>query len=176
MNSQPRIDPSVRDGSAIDAAILVFCETVERASSVDLMTSEIVRLRCAEYHNCRICGSFRNVQALAQGLDETLVQKIRDHAASDLPERWKVALRLADAVVAAPHEADAQLSADLHEHFSDQQIAEIIFDVMKWSDQKVEVSLATDTPPWEGLSLHTFDEQGRMRSHGPISAEPAIAR
>jgi hypothetical protein len=165
----PRIDPSARVGSGIDAVIRRFCETIERASGVDLMTTEIVRLRCAQYHDCRACSSFRNAAALSSGLDEGLVAKIRDFENSGLPERWKVALRLVDAVIVAPAGADAKLARDLHENFSDAEIAEIIFDVMKWSDQKVDVSLGTDAAPWAGLSVHTFDADGRMVSHGPLS-------
>jgi hypothetical protein len=163
----------VRDGSAMDRAVLEFCETVERASSVDLMTTEVVRLRCANYHNCRACASYRNRDALEDGLDEALVEKISGYEESDLPEHWKAALRLADAVIIAPSEADARLAADLHEHFSDQQIAELIFDVMKWSHQKVDVSLAMDIPPWDGLSVHTFDHSGHMVSHGPLVPQTA---
>jgi hypothetical protein len=169
MTVSPRVDPTVREGSAMDRAILEFCEGVERASSVDLMTTEVVRLRCAQYHNCRACSSYRNRYALTEGLDETLVGKLGRYEESDLPERWKAALRLADSVIVAPNEADARLAADLHEHFSDEQIAELIFDVMKWSDQKVDVSLAMDTPPWNGLSVHSFDADGRMVSHGPLT-------
>jgi hypothetical protein len=156
----------------MDRAILAFCETVERAASVDLMTTEVVRLRCAQYHNCRACSSYRNRYALAEGLDEALVAKISRYEESDLPARWKAALRLADAVIVAPREADAGLAAELHEHFTDEQIAELIFDVMKWSDQKVDVSLAMDTPPWDGLSVHSFDAEGRMVSHGPLTPQP----
>jgi AhpD family alkylhydroperoxidase len=173
MKISPRVDPTVRDASAMDRAILEFCETVERASSVDLMTTEVVRLRCAQYHNCRACASYRNKQALADGLDEALVEKIGRYEESDLPERWKAALRLADAVIVAPGGANAGLAADLHEHFSDEQIAELIFDVMKWSDQKVDVSLAMDIPPRDGLSVHSFDEDGHMVSHGPLMLERA---
>jgi hypothetical protein len=173
MRALPRVDPTARDASALDRAILEFCETVERASSVDMMTTEVVRLRCAQYHNCRACASYRNKYALADGLDEALVEKISRYEASDLPEAWKVALRLADAVIIAPGEANARLAADLHEHFTDEQIAELIFDVMKWSDQKVDVSLAMDTPPWDGLSVHSFDEHGRMVSHGQLAPSPS---
>jgi hypothetical protein len=156
----------------MDRAIREFCEAVERAASVDLMTTEVVRLRCAQYHNCRACSSYRNKYALAEGLDEALVEKIGRYEDSDLPRRWKAALRLADAVIAAPRDADVRLAGELHEHFSDEQIAELIFDVMKWSDQKVDVSLAMDTPPWDGLSVHSFDASGRMVSHGPLTPEP----
>jgi hypothetical protein len=168
MSVSARVDVTVREGTAMDRAVLEFCETVERASSVDLMTTEVVRLRCANYHNCRACASYRNRDALRDGLDEALVEKISRYEESDLPARWKVALRLADAVIIAPGDEDVQLAADLHKHFTDEQIAELIFDVMKWSHQKVDVSLALDIPPWDGLSVHTFDDSGHMVSHGPL--------
>jgi alkylhydroperoxidase family enzyme len=125
MSVSPRVDVTVREGSAMDRATLEFCETVERASSVDLVTTEVVRLRCANYHNCRACASYRNRDALEDGLDEALVEKISHYEESDLPERWKVALRLADAVIIAPGDVDVRLASDLHEHFTDEQIADL---------------------------------------------------
>jgi hypothetical protein len=169
VNREPRIDPSVREDSEIDEIIQRWCETIERTSGLDVLTTEIVRLRCAQYHDCRICSSFRNVGAISAGLDEELVAKVRDYERSDLPERWKVALRLVDTMITAPSSADAALAAGLHEHYSDAEIAEMIFDIMKWSDQKVDVSLGLDGAPWEGLIAHSFDGDGRLIIYGPPS-------
>jgi len=95
----PRIDPAAASGSPLDEAIERFYESVVRTQRVDPLTTEIVRLRCAGYHGCRFCASVRDAQALEMGLDEELVGKLADFERSALPERWKAALRLADALM-----------------------------------------------------------------------------
>ena len=176
MISTPRIDASAREGSDTGEAIDAFCESVVRSVLVDPLTTEIVRLRCADYHHCRFCAAYREETALTLGLDETLVRKISHHETSDLQPSWKAALRLADALIIDPGSADAALRAELLEHFTEAQIAELIFDVMKWSVQKIDVSLAQDIPPREGLSLLMTDGNGHLVLGGPLSEwEPALA-
>jgi len=72
------------------------------------------------------------------------------------------------------YSCNAELAAELHEYFTDEQIAELIFDVMKWSDQKVDVALGMDAPPRGGLSTHSFDAGGRMVDHGPLRGLPQV--
>jgi hypothetical protein len=147
-------------GTEIDEAIDAFSAAAVRASTVDPITTEVVRLRCARYHDCRLCQSLRVDDALAAGLDETLAAKVDRYEASDLDERLKAALRLTDAVIVNPASADAALRAQLQEHFTDEQIAELLHDIVKWSFQKVLVSLRLDVPVRDGLSVLSFDDHG----------------
>jgi len=147
-------------GGNLDDAIDSFAAAVMRATGVDPVITELVRLRCAQYHDCRLCGSLRLREAREEGVDEATVAKIACHQASDLSDAAKAALRLADAMILSPALADDDLRADLREHFTESQIAEICLDIVKWSQQKYLVALRVETPPWEGLGTLSFDEGG----------------
>ena len=54
-----------------------------------------------------------------------MVAKLEDYEASDLPERTKVALRLADRLAGEQPKVDAALHAELKRHFSDAQIIDL---------------------------------------------------
>jgi len=54
-----------------------------------------------------------------------MVAKLQDYEASDLPERTKVALRLADRLTGEQPRVDEALHAELRKHFSDDQIIDL---------------------------------------------------
>ena len=145
-----RIDASAMD-SPITPVYNQFAATVVRSrlareDRLDPRITEIVRLRCARIHDCRVCQSMREVTARQAGLDEDLAAQIDHYEVSDFPESWKVALRLTDAVVLIPGSVDDQLDRDVHRHFTDAQITELLFDIMKWSWQKALVALRLEAP------------------------------
>ena len=95
------------------------------------------------------------------GLDETMVAKVTQFWASDLPDHQKAALRLADALMTQPGSIGDDLKAELRRHFTDEQLLEITVDVMKWNYQKVSVALGVDNEVRPGeLTDLVFDEQG----------------
>ena len=62
---------------------------------------------------------------MSRGATEDVVAKVEDYEASDLPERTKVALRLADRLAAEQPKVDAELHAQLKAHFTDDQITDL---------------------------------------------------
>jgi alkylhydroperoxidase family enzyme len=60
-----------------------------------------------------------------RGATEGLVAKLADYEDSDLPERTKAALRLADKLSGDDRSVDADFMAALREHFSDDQILDL---------------------------------------------------
>ena len=62
---------------------------------------------------------------MSRGATEDLVTKLQDYEASDLPERTKVALRLADRLAGERPHVDAELHAQLKRHFTDDQIIDL---------------------------------------------------
>ncbi|WP_167854796.1 carboxymuconolactone decarboxylase family protein [Mangrovimicrobium sediminis] len=154
-------------GGPLEQAMGEFANAVVRANTLDPLTTEIVRLRCAQIHDCRICGSLRLRDAQEAGFDEAMQRKIARYETSDFPPAVIAALRLCDAIIMRPAWADDALKAELHQHFSAAQIAEICLDVMKWSQQKPLVALRTEEPPWAQTTLLSFDERGAPVFGGP---------
>ena len=157
-----RLSPAVMDSSELPHAYEEFAATVVRRNSVDPMITELVRLRCAHYHDCRLCGSVRLVDAVRSGLDEQVVSTIDSYETSDFDPRWKAALRLTDAVIVDPTGVGPELAAQLREHFTDEQISELLFDIVKWSYQKALVSLRLETPLVEGIGDLVIREDGTL--------------
>ncbi|MBM7516471.1 carboxymuconolactone decarboxylase family protein [Nocardioides nitrophenolicus] len=166
----PRIplpdDPSVpKYGTPIDYAVADFAATAMRAERLDPVVTELVRLRCARIHDCRLCRSLRTAP---DRLDEETAAKIDHYEASDLPERAKVALRLTDAVILDPAGAGPELRTAAHAHFTPAEIGELLLDVVKWSQQKASVALRIEPPPHEGLSRLRFDASGHPSIGAPL--------
>lgn len=126
-------------------------------------------------------------------MTEDLVRKLADYEASDLPERTKAALRLAEVVRSQGGAVDRALYDQLREHFSDEQVLDLgmcaaflsgwqrfveAFGVVpdRWADG--------DPLPWEAI-LDDGDEvppeaatgasapPGRTASAGPAASSPA---
>ena len=63
---------------------------------------------------------------MSRGATEDIVAKLADYEHSDLPERTKTALRLADLMTApGPPSIDPELHAELRRHFTDDQILDL---------------------------------------------------
>lgn len=145
-------------GTPIDHAVADLAAAQMRQHVLDPALTELVRLRCARVHDCRLCRSVRNVDA--DDLDEETASKIDSYETSDLDERAKVALRLTDAMILDPSSA-AGLRDKALEVFTEAEIAELLLDVVKWSQQKASVALRIEEPPRDGLSELRFDANGR---------------
>ena len=150
-----------------------YQDAVVRSSHLDAVTTELIRLRCARQHDCRICQTLRLADAQNSGLDTDMESKIDHYETSDLSERHKTALRLVDAFIWLPADMSDELVAQAHQHFSDQELAEILIDITKWSTQKIHVTLGTDgadhLPVNErGVAYFAFADTGKVAR---ISAE-----
>ena len=62
---------------------------------------------------------------MRRGATEDLVAKLDDYERSDLPERTKVALRLADRLAGEHPTVDAELHAALRRHFTDDELIDL---------------------------------------------------
>ncbi|WP_207841614.1 carboxymuconolactone decarboxylase family protein [Williamsia soli] len=93
------------------------------------------------------------------GLDDELTDQIDRFEESDFPDSWKVALRLTDATILSPNLVDDALRVQARQHFTDVQITEILFDIMKWSWQKTLVALRVEAEI-EGVKDVRFGADG----------------
>ena len=163
-----RIPAGVHVTASLHQALEEWQASVVLLDRMDPVTTELVRLRAAAYHDCRTCKSLRTTTGHNPGVDETMTAKVERYETSDLPERHKVALRFTDTMMTQPGEISSELERQLHRHFSDAELLELSLDVMKWNYQKVPVALRTDAEPVPGhLTLLEFDEQGRHRYSVP---------
>ena len=145
-----------------DAVFNSFLPTVARLRELDALTSEVVRLRGAAQHNCRLCKSLRETTALDAGGSETLYGGIEHFEASALlTDRHKAALRYVDALIWSPGHIDRGIAAGVRAHFSDAEAVELTFDVMRNASNKVAVALGGDAPRVEhGTEQYLLDVDG----------------
>ncbi|MGA8544763.1 MAG: carboxymuconolactone decarboxylase family protein [Mycobacterium sp.] len=151
-----RTDPS-------DAVFNGFLPAVARLRELDALTSEMVRLRGAAQHNCRLCKSLRETTALDAGGSETLYGDIEHFEASVLlTDRQKAALRYADALIWSPSHIDRAAAAGVRAHFSDAEAVELTFDVMRNASNKIAVALGGDAPRVQnGTEQYLLDVDGQ---------------
>ncbi|BBX15898.1 carboxymuconolactone decarboxylase family protein [Mycolicibacterium duvalii] len=140
-----------------------FAPEVARLRTLDPVTTEVVRLRGADAHNCRLCKSLREVHALDAGGSEELYGQIGQFETADaLSEAHKAALRYVDALVWSPSRIDDDVVAGMHTHFTSDQQLEITLDVMRNAANKIMVSLGADAPRvTEGTERYEVDETGQ---------------
>ncbi len=149
-----------------DPSDLVFNEflpAVARMRALDPITSELVRLRGAAQHNCRLCMSLREGNALDAGGSETLYDDIERFARSTLLDaRAKAALRYTDALIWTPAHLVADDVEEVRSRFSDVEAVELTFDIMRNASNKVAVSLGGDAPRVEsGTERYLLDADGQ---------------
>ena len=139
---------------------------VVRGSTLDPVTTELVRLRCARTHHCRICQTLRLADARAAGVDETMTAKVDFYERSDLPERAKLALRVTDAFITRPDLLSDAMAGQARASFGPAELASLALDITKWSTQKIKVTLGTDgadrlVTDADGVALFGFDSDGQ---------------
>lgn len=151
------------DTDPSDIVFNTFLPTVARLRELDALTAEVVRLRGATQHNCRLCKSLRETTALDAGGTETLYGDIeRFEESTQLSDRHKAALRYADALIWSPASIGADVAAGVRAHFSDAEAVELTLDVMRNASNKIAVALAGDAPRVEsGTERYLLDVDGQ---------------
>ncbi len=142
----PEAPGQAPNGGDLWPALDRFLTDVALLNELDPVTTELIRLRGARAHDCRICQSRRNVSAVSGGADETTVDKIDFFEDSDLDERYKVALRLTDAFIWTPAGYPAELIQQVRATFTPAEAIEIVLDLVRNAANKVAVALQADQP------------------------------
>ncbi len=108
------------------AAFNRYYGTLWSRGVVDQATKEVGRLRNARVTGCGICKNLRFEGAREAGLGEDRVALIDDgYERTELPERWKLVIRLADALIADARVGEA-LREDLLGEFTPEEIVELV--------------------------------------------------
>jgi len=140
-----------------------FMPAVARMRGLDPVTSELVRLRGAAQHNCRLCKSLRESTALDAGGSETLYDEIERFENSEFfDDRVKAALRYTDALIWTPAHLVADDAAEVRSRFSQVEAVELTFDIMRNASNKIAVSLGGDAPRVQsGTQRYLLDTDGQ---------------
>jgi alkylhydroperoxidase family enzyme len=131
---------------------------------LDPVTTELVRLRGARAHNCRICQSRLSLRAVESAGDAALFAADSDDAALD--EHARAALALADAVIWQPSAIDDALVTRIRGTLADDEIVEIVLDLVRNAANKIAVSLGGDEAVvTEGVEFYDVDATGEVFAH-----------
>lgn len=143
------------------AALEEFMRIVALLHELDPVTTELVRLRGARAHNCRICRSRLSLRAVESAGDAARFDAGVDDAARD--ERQRGALALADAVIWQPTAIDDALVGQVRGVLSDAEIVEIVLDLVRNAANKIAVSLGGDAPiVTDGVEFYDVDDAGEV--------------
>jgi len=151
------------DTDPVGALLNGFVPAVARLRALDPVMTEVVRLRGATQHNCRLCRSLRDSTALDSGGSESLYAEIEQYESSArLTDRQKAALRYVDALIWTPSRIDPDVAAGVRMHFSEEAAFELTVDVMRNACNKIMVALGADAARVsEGTELYRVDADGQ---------------
>lgn len=140
-----------------------FVPAVARMRALDPLTTEVVRLRGAIAHNCRLCRSLREEHALEAGGSEALYAEIEDFEHSTrLSDEHKAALRYVDALVWTPAAIPQEVARAVRKIFSEDQAVELTLDIMRNATNKIAVALGADAPRVaSGTERYAVDDDGQ---------------
>lgn len=140
-----------------------FMAAVARHRALDATLTELVRLRGARQHDCRLCASRRSAEAIDAGAGDADFEAVDHYADSDLPEATKAALALVDAVIWTPAAIPDDVVEGVRRHLTDAQAVEVVLDVVRNAANKIAVALRADAPEvTEGVQLFTTDDDGTL--------------
>lgn len=140
-----------------------FMRTVARLDALDPVTTELVRLRGARQHECRLCRSRRSVEAIRHGADDATFDAVDSYADSDLPEHTKAALALTDTMIWSPYVVPPAVAEQARAHLTPAQVVEVVLDVTRNAANKIAVALGADAATvTDGVELFTTDADGNL--------------
>jgi hypothetical protein len=132
-----------------------FLLEVAKLHALDPVTSELVRLRGARAHNCRLCQSRRNVSAidLAGGCDV-----FDDRDPSGISDGQALALRVVDTFVWQPLYWPPGLGEQVVDALGPAAATELTLDIVRNAANKIAVAFGADAPQVEtGVEYYDID-------------------
>jgi hypothetical protein len=139
-----------------------FLLEVAKLSALDPVTSELVRLRGARAHDCRLCQSRRNVSAidLAGGSD-----LFDDTDPSGISDAQALALQVVDAFVWQPIRWPPGLGEQIVDALGPAAATELTLDIIRNAANKIAVAFDVDAPQVEtGVEYYDIDvSTGELR-------------
>jgi alkylhydroperoxidase family enzyme len=139
-----------------------FLLEVAKLSALDPVTSELVRLRGARAHDCRLCQSRRSVRAIDQAGRTDLFD---DRDPSGISDAQALALQVVDAFVWRPIRWPPGLGEQVVEALGPSAATELTFDIVRNAANKIAVAFDADDPQVEkGVEYYDIDvSTGELR-------------
>lgn len=139
-----------------------FIHEIALLDVLDPVTTELVRLRGARQHGCRVCMSRRSLAAIRDGADATMFQEVDHYRHSGLTDAHQAALALTDAIIWTPADLRNVDVLAVRTFLSPAEAIEVVLDVMRNAANKIAVALGADAPERAGVQLFEVDEAGRL--------------
>jgi hypothetical protein len=132
MSSVPRTTITLAEAAPELGAAQARFQKVAYPGSVDLVTRELLRILSGRLSRCALCRNLRLNAAIDRGFDESIVNRLEDPSNSGLPTHQQVVLRLTIAFLTAPETFTATDWAELRSYYSDEQVAELMLDLIRF--------------------------------------------
>jgi hypothetical protein len=139
-----------------------FLVEVAKLSALDPVTSELVRLRGARAHNCRLCQSRRSVSAIDLAGGSDLFDDRDPRGISDVQA---LALQVVDAFVWQPIQWPSGLGEQVVDALGPGTATELILDIVRNAANKIAVAFDADHPQVKtGIEYYDIDvSTGELR-------------
>jgi hypothetical protein len=132
-----------------------FLLEVAKLSALDPVTSELVRLRGARAHDCRLCESRRSVSAIDQAGRSDLFD---DEDPSGISDAQALALQVVDAFVWRPIQWPPGLGEQIVDALGPAAATELTLDLVRNGANKIAVAFGADDPQVEtGVEYYDID-------------------
>jgi hypothetical protein len=139
-----------------------FLLEVAKLPTLDPVTSELVRLRGARAHDCRLCQSRRNVSAIDLAGRSDLFD---DSDPGGISDAQALALQVVDVFVWQPMQWPAGLGEQVVDALGPSAATELILDLVRNAANKIAVAFDADGPQVEtGVEYYDIDlSTGELR-------------
>ena len=149
-----------------------FLLEVAKLSALDPVTSELVRLRGARAHACRLCQSRRSVSAIDLAGRSDLFD---DPDPSGISDAQGLALQVVDAFVWQPIQWPSGLGEQVVDALGPAAATELTLDIVRNAANKIAVAFDADDPRVEtGIEYYDIDvSTGELRYNvSPVTPAP----
>ncbi len=144
-------------------ALDAFTRSVPALDTLDPVVTELVRLRGASQHHCRLCASLRSRPALLAGAEESTFAALLGDDTGALNPIERAAIRFTDAMIWTPAAIPPDVVAALRVELTEDQRVELVLDITRNALNKVAVALAADAPHVEtGVEIYDVDAEGNL--------------
>lgn len=163
-SEEPQRNRSPGEGPGLDDAFNQWIAAVPSLDALDPILTEMVRLRGAGYHQCRLCQSIRYLPALEAGAPDPLLDDAMSGNSTAADPMQKAALALVDEILARPGRLRPETIEAINRHFEPAARVELVLDIARNATNKVAVAFAADTPRVaRGYEICASDSDGTTR-------------